>query len=36
MTANRDLNQARRTLDTPAGPVAYYDLNVAPNNTALT
>ncbi len=28
MTANRDLNQARRTLDTPAGPVAYYDLNV--------
>ncbi len=29
MTANRDLNQARKTLDTPAGPVAYYDLNVA-------
>ena len=29
MTANRDLNQARRTLDTPAGPVAYHDLNVA-------
>ena len=29
MTDNRDLFQAKKTLDTPKGPVAYYDLNAA-------
>ena len=29
MTANRDLDQVKKSLITPAGPVAYYDLNVA-------
>ena len=29
MTANRDLTQAQKTLPTPTGPIAYYDLNSA-------
>ena len=29
MTANRDLTQAQKTLPTPTGPIAYYDLNAA-------
>ncbi len=29
MTANRDLIQAQKTLPTPTGPIAYYDLNAA-------
>ena len=29
MTDNRDLFQAKKTLDIPNGPIAYYDLNAA-------
>lgn len=35
MTANRDLSHSKKTLDTGAGPIAFYDLNAAANDLGI-